>query len=150
VDEINSHDPKAVLDVGCGYNQFKGKINNLVGIDPFNTNADYMVDILEYNVDDRYDAIIVFGSINFNEYEDIDMRVAQVVRLLADGGRIYFRANPGIQHDITQGAAYHGPWVDVFAWSFEYAKHFAEKYGLELEAFKKDSNTRLFFVMKKP
>lgn len=149
VDEVNKHNPQSVLDVGCGYNQFKNKIKGLVGIDPFNAAADYMVDILEYNVDDRYDAILVFGSINFNEYDDIDARIAQVVKLLADNGRIYFRANPGVQHDKTQGAPYHGPWVDVFAWSFEYAKHFAEKYNLELETFKKDNNSRLFFVYKK-
>lgn len=150
VDEVNQHDPKAVLDVGCGYNQFKGKINNLIGIDPFNDAADYMVDILEYDVEDQYDAILVFGSINFNAYEDIDARVAQVVKLLATGGRIYFRANPGVQHCVATGAAFDGPWVDVFAWSFDYAKHFADKYELELETFKKDSNSRLFFVMKKP
>jgi hypothetical protein len=93
---------------------------------------------------------MVFGSINFNAYEDIDLRVAQVVKLLETGGRIYFRANPGIQHSTITGALYNGPWVDVFAWSFDYAKHFADKYELELETFKKDSNSRLFFVMKKP
>jgi SAM-dependent methyltransferase len=150
IDEINQYNPKSVLDVGCGYNQFKGKINNLIGIDPFNTAADYMVDIREYDVDDRYDAIMVFGSINFNAYEDIDVRVAQVAKLLAAGGRIYFRANPGVQHIKDNGAPYNGPWIDVFPWSFEYAKHFAEKYKLELESFKKDNHSRLFFVMKKP
>ena len=148
VDEINQHNPKSVLDVGCGYNQFKGKINNLIGIDPFNTAADYMVDILEYNVDDRYDAILAFGSINFNSYEDIDVRVAQVVKHLAPGGRIYWRVNPGIPHDTTKGGKWHGPWIEIFPWSFDYAKHFSNKYNLELETFKKDSNERLFFVTK--
>ena len=36
VDEINSQKPRSVLDVGCGFNRFKGKINNLMGIDPYN------------------------------------------------------------------------------------------------------------------
>ena len=36
VDEINKGNPRAVLDVGCGYNQFKPRIKNLVGIDKFN------------------------------------------------------------------------------------------------------------------
>jgi SAM-dependent methyltransferase len=140
VDEINSKMPGRVLDVGCGYNQFKGKINNLIGIDPFNTAADYMVDILEYDVEDRYDVIMVFGSINFNQYEDVDARIAQVAKLLAKGGRIYFRANPGVDRE-------EGPWVQYFPWSFDYATHFAKKYGLELETFKKDSHQRLYFVM---
>ena len=51
VDEINKRNPRAVLDVGCGYNQFKPRIPNLVGIDKFNNSADYMVYILEYKVE---------------------------------------------------------------------------------------------------
>jgi len=139
VDEVNSLNPKKVLDVGCGYNQFKGRINNLIGIDPFNNNSDYMVDILEYNVDDQYDVIIAFGSINFNSYDDIDIRMDKVVSLLTKSGRIYMRANPGILHEK-------GPWVDVFPWSFDIANQFAKKYNLELLTFKKDNNDRLYFV----
>lgn len=142
VDEVNNLNPKKVLDVGCGYNQFKSRIQNLVGIDPFNNNSDYMVDILEYNVDEQYDVILAFGSINFNEFSDIDARFGKVVSLLADGGRIYMRANPGIQHEK-------GPWVDVFAWSFDVANQFAKKYDLELLTFKKDNNDRLYFVYQK-
>jgi hypothetical protein len=142
VDEVNKLNPKKVLDVGCGYNQFKGRINNLIGIDPFNNNSDYMVDILEYNVDDLYDVILAFGSINFNSFEDIDARIAKVVSLLSTGGKIYMRANPGIQHEK-------GPWVDVFTWSFDVANQFAKKYNLDLLTFKKDNNDRLYFVYQK-
>jgi SAM-dependent methyltransferase len=142
VDEVNNLNPSKILDVGCGYNQFKARIPNLIGIDPFNNNSDYMVDILEYNVDEKYDVIIAFGSINFNSFTDIDTRINKVVSLLADGGRIYIRANPGIQHEK-------GPWVDVFPWSFEYVMYFAKKYNLELLTFKKDNNDRLYFVYQK-
>jgi len=146
VNQINSLNPKSVLDVGCGYNQFKNKIQNLIGIDPFNASADYMIDILDYNVDDKYDVIIVFGSINFNDYEEIDARMSKVFGLLSDGGKLFMRANPGKQHIVAEGAEYDGPWVDVFPWSFEYAKEFANKYSVKLESFKQDNNDRLFFV----
>jgi len=43
VDEVNGLKPRAVLDVGCGYNEFKGKIKNLTGIDPYNYHADWKV-----------------------------------------------------------------------------------------------------------
>jgi hypothetical protein len=33
-EEISAQNPKNVLDVGCGYHPFKGRIPNLVGIDP--------------------------------------------------------------------------------------------------------------------
>ena len=45
--EINKLNPQKVLDVGCGYHPFKGRIQNLIGIDPYNNCADYEVDILD-------------------------------------------------------------------------------------------------------
>lgn len=140
VDEINKQSPKAVLDFGCGYNQFKGRINNLVGIDPYNNCADYMVDILDFKVPDAsYDAIMALGSLNFNSEDEIRLRFKRIVELLATNGRIYIRANPGILHK-------NGPYVDIFPWTFEVAFELAKEYNLELETFKKDNNGRLYFV----
>ena len=143
VDEINKLNPKKVLDVGCGYNQFKGRINNLIGIDPYNNCADYQVDIFEF-VDDlnSYDVIIALGSINFNEYNDIESRMSKCVDLLTKNGKMFFRVNPGI-------AQQKGPWIDIFPWSFEIVVEFAKKFNLTLETYKKDSNDRLYFVYSK-
>ena len=33
IDEVNAMNPDNVIDIGCGYNEFKGKIQNLTGID---------------------------------------------------------------------------------------------------------------------
>jgi SAM-dependent methyltransferase len=145
VEEVNKAKPKAVLDVGCGYNQFKERIPNLVGIDPYNNCADYMVDILDYRVKPgTYDCIIALGSINFNSKEDIEQRFAHCVDLLAKGGKFYLRANPGIQWK-------NGPWVDIFAWSFEFVNQLAEKYNLRLDTYKQESTDpgRLYFVYTK-
>ena len=143
VDEINKHDPKAVLDFGCGYNPFKGRIKNLVGIDPYNNCADYMVDILEFKVEPAsFDHIIVFGSLNFNSRDDIEKRFKRLTELLMPGGKMYFRVNPGITWPT-------GPYVDIFPWSFEIAYELAGFYNLDLETFKKDNNNRYYFVYKK-
>jgi hypothetical protein len=143
VEEINKHDPKAVLDFGCGYNPFKGRINNLVGIDPYNNCADYMVDILEFKVEpESFDHIIVFGSLNFNSRDEIDLRFAKLVSFLMPGGKMYFRANPGILWP-------NGPYVDIFPWTFEVAYDLGQQHNLELETFKKDNGDRLYFVYKK-
>jgi 2-polyprenyl-3-methyl-5-hydroxy-6-metoxy-1,4-benzoquinol methylase len=143
VEEINKMNPKAVLDVGCGYNQFKDRIPNLVGIDPYNNCADYQVDILEFSaVAESFDAIMALGSINFNSKQDIEQRLANCVKMLAPNGKMFFRVNPGIQHEK-------GPWVDVFPWSFEIAHEFAKKFNLTLDTFKKDANNRLYFVYSK-
>jgi SAM-dependent methyltransferase len=144
-DEINQHAPKNVLDVGCGYNQFKERIPNLIGIDPYNNCADYMVDILDYQVPPgTHDHIIALGSINFNSRDDIEQRFAHCVNLLAPGGRFYLRANPGIQWK-------NGPWVDIFAWNFALVKEFEIKYNLRLETYKQESTDpgRLYFVYTK-
>jgi hypothetical protein len=142
-EEITKQDPKSVLDVGCGYHPFKGRIPNLIGIDPFNSCADYEVDILEYRVrPESHDHIMALGSINFNSREDLEQRFAHCVDLLMPGGRFYLRANPGITHK-------NGPYVDIFPWTFEIVKQFEEKYNLRLDLFKKDANNRLFFVYTK-
>jgi len=142
-EEVNKLNPKSVLDVGCGYHPFKGRIQNLTGIDPYNNCADFEVDILDYKVKpESHDVIIALGSINFNSKEDIEQRFSHCVNILAKGGKMFFRVNPGIPHKT-------GPYVDIFPWSFEIVNEFAEKYNLKLETFKKDANERLYFVYTK-
>jgi len=138
-DEINRSNPERVLDVGCGYHPFKGRIQNLVGIDPYNNCADYEVDILDYRVRHQYDVIIALGSINFNSRDEIEQRFAHCVNLLRVGGKFYLRANPGITHKT-------GPYVEIFPWTFEVVNEFAETYNLHLDTYKKDANDRLYFV----
>ena len=143
VDEVNALNPDSVLDVGCGYHPFKGRMHNLVGIDPYNNCADYEVDILDYKVRaESHDVILALGSINFNSRDEIEQRFAHCVGLLKTGGKFYLRANPGITHRT-------GPYVDVFAWSFEVVNQFAEIYNLRLDTFKQDTNDRLYFVYTK-
>ena len=146
VEEINKLNPERVLDVGCGYHPFKGRIANIIGIDPYNDAADYEVDILDYKVTpESYDAIIALGSINFNSQNEIEERFAHCVSLLKPGGRFYLRANPGLPHKT-------GPYVDIFPWTFEIVNAFAERYNLRLETFKKEPAElgRLYFVYSKP
>jgi SAM-dependent methyltransferase len=141
-EEIKKLNPRNVLDVGCGYNQFKKLIPNLIGIDPYNDCADYMVDILEYQVEHgTHDHVIALGSINFNSREDIESRFSHCINLLEPGGHLWMRCNPGIDH-------WNGPWVEVFPWSFDVAHELAKKYNLTLKALKKD-NIRLFFLFVK-
>lgn len=143
VDEITKRNPRAVLDVGCGYNQFKPRIPNLVGIDKFNNSADYMVDIMEYNVEPgTYDAVIVFGSINFGTYEDVSLRFKKVFELLAPDGRVYVRANPGEEHK-------NGYWIDIFPWDFDSVYRIAKDHNVKLITLKKDNGNRLYFVFEK-
>jgi hypothetical protein len=142
-EEITKQNPASVLDVGCGYHPFKGRIPNLIGIDPYNNCADFEVDILDYKVKPAsHDHIIALGSINFNSQDEIEARFSHCVDLLMPAGKFYLRANPGIPHKT-------GPYVDIFPWTFEIVVEFAEKFGLKLLEFKKDANDRLYFSYQK-
>ena len=61
---IKSKKEQTVIDIGCGYNEFKGKIKNLIGIDPYNDRADIDVHTLDYKPDIQFDVAICLGSIN--------------------------------------------------------------------------------------
>lgn len=144
VDEINKTNPRAVLDVGCGYNQFKSVIKNLVGIDKYNNNADHMIDIMDHDIEpESYDAVIVFGGINFGTYADVAIRFKKVFDLTVPGGKIYVRANPGESYKD-------GPWIQVFHWDFKSAHSIATDHGVKLLIYKQDRGNRLFLVYQKP
>jgi len=146
VKEINDLNPKAVLDVGCGFNQFKQHIPNLIGIDKYNPAADYMVDILEFiSKPESFDAIIVFGSINFYSYEWVAKRFVKVFELLSSGGKVFCRGN-SFNPDKPQ----HDQWIDGYHWDFETAVRIAEENNIKLETWKQDSGDRFYFVFKKP
>lgn len=139
-DEVNALNPRSVLDVGCGYHPFKGRIHNIVGIDPYNNCADYMVDILDYV--GHHDVVIALGSLNFNSKDEVEARFAKCVNILDQGGKMFMRINPGHPHKT-------GPYVDIFPWNFEVSKEFADKYNMKLLEFKQDANQRLYFVYEK-
>ena len=144
IDEVNSLSPRAVLDVGCGYNEFKGKINNLIGIDPYNNRADLQVSTLAYKTDQKFDVIMCLGSVNFGSRDKIIAEVARCVNLLEDGGTMFFRVNPGIQHDRPEAR-----WIEFFSWNVPFIIELAEMFNLQVLDIRDDTNSRKYFVYRK-
>ena len=144
IDEVNGLKPRAVLDVGCGYNEFKGHIDNLVGIDPYNDKADLQVSTLEYKTDTKYDVILCLGSVNFGDRDKIIAEVGRCVNLLAENGTMFFRVNPGVQHDKPEAN-----WIEFFAWNVPFIIELAEIYNLKVLDIRDDTNQRKYFVYKK-
>jgi SAM-dependent methyltransferase len=143
IDEVNALEPTSVLDLGCGYNEFKGKINNVTGVDPFNDRADHKCSILEYQPDEKYDVTIVMGSINFGSADKIIREMSHAVSLTAPEGLLFFRANPGKQHEAPEAK-----WIDFFNWTPEFIINLARELNLILVTIKQDAN-RLYFVLKR-
>ena len=144
VDEVNALKPRSVLDVGCGYNEFKGKIKNLTGIDPYNDSADHKISIMDFQPNQRFDVIMCLGSINFGSRDKIAAEIAKTVLLLEDGGTIFFRVNPGLNHDRPESR-----WIEFFAWNVPFIIELAERFTLKVLDIRDDANQRKYFVYRK-
>ena len=145
IDEVNKLKPKAVLDVGCGFNEFKGKIHNLTGIDPYNSKADIKVKIADYSPDTLFDVIICLGSVNFGSTDKIFRELENIMSLLAPTGKIYFRVNPGLSHTPPESK-----WITFYPWESTFIVNCADYFKVELLELRDDSNGRLYFVWAKP
>jgi hypothetical protein len=144
IDEINSLKPRAVLDVGCGYNEFKGKINNLVGIDPYNKNADVQVKIEDYQTQEKYDVIISLGSTHFGPQQKIETQMSKMYNLLEPQGKIFFRVNPGINNEYEMTK-----WINFFPWNVFFITEMAKKHNFSVLDLRHDAFDRIYFVYGK-
>lgn len=143
IDEVNAMNPGAVIDIGCGYNEFKGKIQNLIGIDPYNSRADVMSTLLDFKSDQQYDVAICLGSINFGSSDKIITELTAAVNLVKDGGLLYFRVNPGQQHVAPEST-----WINFYDWDPVFVSNMAKLLNCDLLTLRKDLN-RLYFVLRK-
>jgi hypothetical protein len=144
IDEINSMKPRSVVDVGCGYNEFKGKINNLIGVDPFNTKADVQSSILDFSPSEKFDVTICLGSINFGSVDKIYTELEHVVNITQPGGHLFFRANPGEQHDAPEAQ-----WIEFFDWTPEFIMNVAKNLNCQVLTIRQDAGNRLYFVLRR-
>ena len=144
VDEVNNLKPRAVLDVGCGYNEFRGKIHNLTGIDPYNDRADLQVSTLEYRTEQKFDVMLCLGSVNFGDRDKIIAEIGRCVDLLDDGGTMFFRVNPGVQHNKPEAK-----WIEFFAWNVPFMIELSEMFNLKVLDIRDDSNQRKYFIYRK-
>lgn len=155
--KVKEHNPKNILDIGCGYNEYKKYFDGyeFIGIDPYNDKADLKQGIYQYwheNKDKQFDAVLALGSINFGPYDKILQEVEWVDKLTATGGRSYWRVNPGIPHNTHPEF----PLVDLiefFEWTEEFIKRIANIYGYVIEDYAEETNhngdKRIYFCFHK-
>ena len=144
IDEVNAMNPESVIDIGCGYNEFKGKINNLIGIDPYNNKADIKTSVEDFKTDKKFDVAICLGSINFGGSQKIIEEVEKVINLVKDGGYIYFRVNPGEQHSAPEAR-----WINFYDWDPVFISNVANAFNCELITLRQDIGNRFYFVLRK-
>lgn len=113
-----------VLDVGCGYNLLKGRLN-VVGIDANNPAADHLIDLMNYDADpESFDVVLALGSVNIQPFDLVKQQVDRVIGWCRPGGRIYVRVNPCINRQDTPDNAY--------AWQLQDIVDITEQYGLKI------------------
>ncbi len=144
INEVNNLKPRSVLDIGCGYNELKGKINNLVGLDPYNSCADIRCKTLEYVTDQRYDVVLALGSINFGSTNKVFAELERAVQLTSPGGKLFFRVNPGIQHTPPESR-----WISFYPWDSNFIINCADYFGVDVLDIRNDRNNRMYFVWAK-
>jgi hypothetical protein len=136
LDKINalqkqSKDPLEILDVGCGDNEWKEHFGEqLIGIDPFNKNADVQLGIEQFAKERPFaswDVVLVLGSINFGDQTTIESQLVSAASLVKPGGKLFLRANPGITH-VNE----HAQWIDFFNWSKEYIIDVSERLNFKV------------------
>jgi hypothetical protein len=138
VDKI--HSEELVLDVGCGFNEFKLRIPNLVGIDPANDRADFKIPIEYFRNDIKFDVAFCLGSINFGSEVNIVNQIACVVACLKPQSRIYWRCNPGLADHNNEACK----GIDFYHWTIEKHIEFSELFNFRLDVAKWDTNNRIY------
>lgn len=124
VDAVAALRPRFVVDAGCGYNEFKGRIPNLLGIDLVNPAADLVCDMCEAPIKDgTIDVVLALGSVNFGDAAQIERTLTVLVRWLTPNGVLVMRGNPGEPLD---------PRIRVFPWSKAAIELFAGRLGLSV------------------
>jgi hypothetical protein len=118
-----------VIDIGCGANNFYGKITHLTAIDiveiPEIAVRPYIVSSLQdFETDQKFDVALCLGSIQFGDQESIDADIKKLDSLLKSNAKVFWRFVTKEQ-GITQG-------IDTpfrYYWTFDSLRQAAEQYG---------------------
>jgi hypothetical protein len=141
----NVTDNDWVLDIGCGPNPFKGKIKNLIGIDPAFDESDFKVALEEFKTNQKFDIAFCLGSINFGDRDKIITQIQLIVNLLNQNSKIYWRCNPGLfDHQNKECKKIH-----FYPWTIEDHHEFSKYFGFECVDIKNDTNNRIYAEWKR-
>ena len=131
---------ESVIDVGCGFNEFRGRISNLIGIDPANAQADYRLSIEGFQSAEKFDVAFCLGSINFGDESTIVNQISAVIKLLKPTARIYWRCNPGAADHGNEACKN----IEFYPWTIDEHVKLSELFGFRLMTCCWDNNNRIY------
>ncbi len=127
---INERNPKLVIDIGCGKNNFKGLVPNCIGLDVSDyPEADFNMSLEE--VYDRNifqhgcaDVVMALGSLNFGTFDNIISQFGKAIDWVKPGGIFIVRVRLHLDKEeafYTRGHQQHN-------WNWENVKEMHETY----------------------
>ena len=138
VDYIQQRDPNGlVLDVGCGSNPYKGRIKNLVGIEPGDWGSkdlqwDIMGHIYKYVEDNKWDWLLAIGPLNHGDTNEITEMLTTMHGCLKPGGKLVCLVKPANWAHLKVD-----PWREnrglCYPWMKESIYRFGAQQDFELE-----------------
>ena len=135
---------KDVIDVGCGFNQYKKFNNNLIGVDYVNKEADWIGDLLNYKSDNKFEIAICYGVLHFYSYDWIRKRLDWVIENTTKDATLLIKVNPNNPRADAPDLVFFD------TWNRGLADHFAQIYQLEISNWREwktpeDGSSRIKF-----
>ena len=135
VEFINSREPNLVVDIGCGKNNFKGLVPNVIGIDV----ADYPEADLNLSLEQVYeqgiigagsaDVVLALGSLNFGTWEHVKQQFRMAIDFVRPGGVFVVRVRLHLSRDGAKPLSLQqGPGRIQHNWNWEYVAELHELY----------------------
>ena len=100
VDRVNADNPNAMcIDIGCGSNPYKGKIKNLIGMEPGdwgNKDVQWSIQphMYKYFNDNVWDYAFAIGPLNHGDTNEIEEMLNTIHGCLRPGGRLIGLVKP--------------------------------------------------------
>ena len=137
-EKIKPHE--RVIDIGCGFNEFKPIIQNLVGIDIVNPKADIIIDLEHYKCKDKFDVALCLGSIQYGDDNDMTRQIGKVANILKPTSRIYWRSNTGVRDHKNEMVKI----VPYYPWTKQKHEQYAKQFGFKVDFIADDSHGRIY------
>lgn len=132
----------SIIDVGCGYNNYKKFYKNLVGIDIVDNGADIVSSIQNAkNLESSFEIALCLGVLH-GSFEHIENDIIKILTWIKPNGYIIFRArkNPKpYDYNLTP-----------YYLNLNIIKEYTNKFNLTLlDTYTKDTTTSIIWVWKK-
>ena len=128
-----------VIHIDCGDNPFHGMVPNFIGIDPYNTKADYVMTTDQFAYShkaEKFNVAFLLGAVNFGTQAEIEAKLALVISLLRNrDNRIYFRC-----YTVPPD----GSPPNFFAWTYELQVYFANLFNYTIIDMEADAGNTIY------